>query len=91
MGIIENIFGLDGDKKIYPHEFEEALRILSNIDDKEREYLRGVFGGVLKDGISQRELTEKIRLLEHNSSDILDAREVESVKRKLLGELEDSK
>jgi len=91
MGIIEAIFGLDENKKIYHEEFETALKSLPHIDDREREYLRGVFGGVLKDGITQRELIGKIKSLEHNTSDILDVHEVESVKRKLFGELEDNK
>jgi hypothetical protein len=92
MGIIEAIFGLDGDnRKIYNKEFESAIRSLPHIDDREREYLRGVFSGALKDGITQKELIGKIRQLEHSPADILDAHEVESVKRKLFGELEDNK
>ena len=90
MGIIEAIFGLEESKKIYREEFESAIKSLPNIDDREREYLRGVFSGVLKDGITQKELIRKIKLLERNKRDILDAREVESVKRKLFGELEDN-
>jgi len=91
MGIIEAIFGLDENKKIYRKEFEQALRSLPNIDDREREYLRGVFAKELKDGITQKELFGRIKMLQRNSNDILDAREVESVKRKLLGELEDNR
>jgi len=89
MGIIEDIFGIDTGRKIYRQEFESAIKSLPHIDDREREYLRGIFSGVLKDGISQKELFGRIKLLEHNTHDILDAHEVESVKRKLLGELED--
>jgi hypothetical protein len=91
MGIIEAIFGLGENKKIYHEEFETALRTLPDIDDREREYLRGIFSGALKDGITQRELIGKIKQLEHSTGDILDAHEVESVKRKLFGELEDNK
>jgi len=91
MGIIEAIFGLDENKKIYHREFDTALKSLPHIDDKEREYLYGVFSGVLKDGITQKELTDKMRLLEYSAGDILDAHEVESIKRKLFGELEDNK
>jgi len=89
MGIIEAIFGLDESRKIYHKEFETAIKSLPHIDDREREYLRGVFSGVLKDGITQKELIGKIRQLEHSPADILDMHEVESVKRKLFGELED--
>jgi hypothetical protein len=91
MGIIEAIFGLDESRKIYHKEFETAIKNLPHIDEKEREYLRGVFSGALKDGITQRELIGKIKLLEHSTGDILDAHEVESVKRKLFGELEDNR
>ena len=89
MGIIEAIFGLDESRKIYHKEFETAIKNLSHIDEHEREYLRGVFSKELKDGITQRELIGKIKLLEHSTGDTLDAHEVESVKRKLFGELED--
>lgn len=91
MGIIEAIFGLDENKKIYREEFEKAIHGLSNIDDREREYLRGIFAKALKDGITQKELSVTIKGLKHSQNDILDAREVESVKRKLFGELEDNK
>jgi len=91
MGIIEDIFGMDSGRKIYHKEFESAINSLPHLDDREKEYLRGVFSGPLKDGITQKELIEKIRLLEHSQNDILDAHELESVKRKLFGELEDSK
>ena len=76
MGIIEAIFGMDEGKKIHHEEFETALKSLPDIDDKEREYLRGIFSGALKDGITQRELISKIKSLEHNTSDILDAENV---------------
>ncbi len=91
MGIIEYIFGTDSGRKIYRKEFESAIKSLPNIDDREREYLRGIFAAALKDGIAQKELMGRIKMLQHNQNDILDAREVESVKRKLLGELEDNK
>ena len=89
---IGSLFGLDSnDKKIYRKEFEEAIKSLPLIDDREREYLRGVFASDLKDGISQSELKKRIYELEHNPNDILDASEVEQVKRKLFGDLEDNK
>jgi len=91
MGIIEDIFGIDTGRKIYHKEFESAIKSLPHIDDKEREYLRGIFSGALKDGITQKELFVRIKSLEHTTNDILDAHEVESVKRKLLGELEDNR
>jgi len=91
MGFIEILFGLDNTKKIYRKEFEQALGSLPNISYEEREYLRGVFGNALKDGITETELRKVILGLQHNTSDNLDATEVESVKRKLFGELEDNK
>jgi hypothetical protein len=91
MGIIEAIFGMDDSRKIYRKEFEQAIHNLPHIDEHEREYLRGAFSKELKDGITQKELIIRMRLLEHTPNDILDAHEVESVKRKLFGELEDSK
>jgi len=92
MSIMEILFGVgDSTKKIYREEFEQAIRSLPLISDTEREYLRGVFGEALKDGITESELKKIISGLEHNHNDILDAEEVEQVKRKLFGELEDNK
>lgn len=92
MGIIEAIFGLNDDnRRIYHKEFDQALHGLPHLDEREREYLRGVFAKELKDGITQRELISRMKILQHNKSDVLDAHEVESVKRKLFGELEDNK
>lgn len=91
MGIIEAIFGMDDNQKIYRKEFEQAIKSLPHIDEHEREYLRGAFSKELKDGITQKELITRIRLLEHTPNDILDAHELESVKRKLFGELEDNR
>jgi len=91
MGIIEIIFGIDNEKKIYRKEFEQALRSLPTISHEEQEYLKGVFSDVLKDGITGVELKRKIIMLEHSPNDLLNQQEVESVKRKLLGELEDNK
>lgn len=89
---IGSLFGMDsGNKKIYRKEFEQAITSLPLVDDREREYLRGIFANDLKDGITESELKKRIYQLEHNSNDILDAREVEQVKRKLFGELEDNK
>lgn len=91
MNILEMLFGGNTGKRIYRKEFEQALVSLPNISDEEREYLKGVFGDVLKDGITEKELKQKILLLKKNTSDKLDTLEVESVKRKLFGELEDNK
>ena len=91
MGLIEALFGLDDTKKIYRKEFEQALRSLPNLSHEEIEYLEGVFADALKDGITEAELKKEILKLKHNASDDLDAVEVESVKRKLFGELEDNK
>jgi uncharacterized membrane protein len=91
MGLIEDIFGMDENRKIYRQEFETALKSLPNISHEEMEYLEGVFADALKDGITETELKKEILELKHNTSDNLDAIEVESVKRKLFGELEDNK
>jgi len=91
MGFIEILFGLDNTKKIYRKEFEQALKSLPSISYEEREYLRGIFSNALKDGITETELRKAILGLQHNTSDNLDASEVESVKRKLFGELEDNR
>jgi len=91
MNILEMLFGGNAGKRIYRKEFEQAITVLPNISDKEREYLRGVFSSVLKDGITEIELKKVILGLQHNASDNLDSIEVESVKRKLFGELEDNR
>jgi len=89
--IFDILFGGDSNKRIYRKEFEQALRSLPNISHEEMEYLEGVFADALKDGITEAELKKEILELKHNTSDNLDAAEVESVKRKLFGELEDNK
>ena len=91
MNILEMLFGGNTGKRIYRKEFEQAITVLPNISDKEREYLRGVFGNAVKDGITEIELKKVIFGLQHNAGGNLDAIEVESVKRKLFGELEDSR
>lgn len=92
MTIFEILFaGGNSTKRIYRQEFEQAIKSLPLISDKEREYLRGIFGNALKDGITELELKKIISELEHNHTDALDAMEVQQVKRKLYGELEDNK
>jgi hypothetical protein len=95
MGLIDDIIGgITGGnptKKIQRREFEDALKTLPLIDEREREYLKGVFSSDLKDGIiTERELRRRMSDLRHNHGDILDEKEVEQVKRKLFGELEDN-
>ena len=83
------MFGIDDNvKKINHAEFKKALRELSDISDKERNYLEEVFKNDLSDGLTQSELRRRIEQLSHNYSDELDYWEVEHVKKKLLGELD---
>jgi len=92
MGIIEDIFGMDSGRTIHRDEFETAIKSLPQLNDNEKDYLRGVFSGALRDGsINKKELIQRIKMLEHNQADHLDAHEVEAIKYKLLGELEDNK
>jgi hypothetical protein len=95
MGIFDDIInaltGGNPTKKIQKREFEDALKTLPLIHEREREYLKGIFANDLKDGkITEQELKRRILDLKHNHGDILDEKEVEQVKRKLYGELEDN-
>lgn len=72
------------DKKIYSKEFNELLRHVSDISDKERQYLDRVFSSALQGGLSLNEMREQIRRLSKNQADDIDYMELEKVKRKLL-------
>jgi len=71
-------------KKIWRSDFEKTLRKIPELSDKERAYVEGVFQRALKDGLSKYELKKEISRLKHNSSDPLDAFEVEKIKKKLM-------
>jgi len=71
-------------KRIYRYEFNKILQSLSNISQKEREYLNQVFSNDLVDGLTEFELREKINKLSHNQKDVLDKWEIGDVKRKIL-------
>ena len=81
-----SIFGIlfDSSKKIYRRDFENALRKIPELSDKERAYVSGVFQDSLRDGLSKDELKKEISRLRHNSNDPLDSFEVEKIKKKLM-------
>ena len=85
--LFEILFGAS--EKVYKKEFNEALRQLSDISKKEREYLNEVFADDLKDGLTEYELKNRISKLSKNYDDPLEPEEIEQVKEKLLGRLED--
>lgn len=85
--IFEILFGES--EKVYSKEFNEALRQLPDISMEERKYLNEVFENDLKDGLTGYELKQRIEKLRHNYNDVLEPEEVEQVRKKLLGMLED--
>ena len=74
-------------KRIYKYEFNEILRRITDISQKEREYLNKIFVNDLIDGLTEFELRDKINKLYYNQKDILDQWELEKVKRKILEQL----
>lgn len=85
--IFEILFGES--EKVYKKEFNEALRQLPNISNEERQYLNEVFAEDLENGLTEYELKQRIEKLRKDYNDILESEEVEQVKKKLLGRLED--
>jgi len=82
MSIFDIFF--DSSKKIYRREFEKALRQIPELSDKERAYVKDVFQGALKDGLSKFELKKEIGRLKYKANDPLDSFEVEKIKKKLM-------
>jgi len=74
----------DSSKKIYREKFENALRDIPELSDRERAYVSGVFQDSLKSGLSKFELKKEIRRLRHKPDDLLDSFEVEKIKQKLM-------
>ena len=74
----------DPSKKIYRREFENALRDIPELSDRERAYVSGVFQDSLKGGLSKFELKKEIGRLRHKPNDPLDSFEVEKIKKKLI-------
>jgi hypothetical protein len=87
MGIIHALFGIDDSvKKIRKIEFEKALKYIPNLTDKEKTYIKGVFGNALKDGsINVDELKRELTELKSNQSDPLNDHDVRKIKEKLSG------
>ncbi|MBI2049925.1 MAG: hypothetical protein HYT35_00510 [Candidatus Staskawiczbacteria bacterium] len=74
-------------KRINRYEFNKILHSITDISDKERNYLHQSFNKHLVDGLTEYELKEKINKLQSDKKDILDNWELEQVKRKILGRL----
>lgn len=72
------------DKRVYRQDFNNTLKEIPDISQKERQYLNQVFGNDLIDGLTEFELKQKIEKLRHNTNDILDPWELEQAKRKIL-------
>ena len=82
MSIFDILFNTT--KKIYRNEFENALRKIPELSDKERAYVSGVFQDSLRNGLSKEELKKEISRLKHNSNDPLDSFEVKKIREKLM-------
>jgi hypothetical protein len=82
MGIFDAFFYPS--KKIYRDKFEKILRSIPELSEKERTYVKSVFQGALKDGLSKYEIKREISRLRHNPNDPLSPFEVEKIKKKLM-------
>jgi len=58
--------------------------MIPEISQKEREYLNQIFANDLIDGLTEFELTQKIRHLKFNTKDPINQWDAEKVKSKLL-------
>jgi len=75
---------MENKKRINRFEFNEILRNLPNVSQKEREYLNKAFSQELLDGIDEWELKNKISKLYYNQTDGINQAELEQIKRKIL-------
>ena len=82
MSIFDILLG--SSKKIYREKFENALRDIPELSDKERAYVSSVFQGALKGGLSKFEIKKEIGRLRYKPDDPLDSFEVERIKKKLM-------
>lgn len=83
MGIFDLIFP-DTNKKIYRDDFRKALRRISELSNKERDYIERSFSNELKGGLSKFEIKQRCGELMHKTNDSLEPSEVEKTKNKLL-------
>lgn len=82
---IFDLLGIEGSsKKIYRDKFRKALRKISELSDKEREYVEKAFKKELGGGLSKFEIKERCRKLKHKAGDLLESLEVRKIKEKLL-------
>ncbi len=71
-------------KRINRHEFNENLKKISDISQKEREYLNESFSKDLPGGLTEFKLRERVKKLSNDKKDDIDQRELEKVKKKIL-------
>ena len=85
---IFDLFFPDSSKKIYSTKFRQALREISELSLKEREYVESAFADDLDGGLSKFELKKRCGQLMHKPGDSLEPLEVRKIKEKLLKYLE---
>ena len=83
MGIFD-IF-LNPGRRLSHKKLDKLLREIKILSPQEREYVKGVLGGFLRDGVSKEEAKKAIRELRLNALDKIDSQETERIKQKLLG------
>ena len=74
-------------KRIYKVEFNEILRMMPEISQKERECLNQVFASDLIDGLTEWELNQRIRSLKFDQKDPINHWDAEKVKIALLSKM----
>ncbi|MFH1968630.1 MAG: hypothetical protein ABIJ84_04545 [bacterium] len=71
-------------RRIYKYEFNEILKHIPEISQKEREYLNEAFANDLVDGLTEWELRQKIEKLKFGENDPINKWDAEKVKAKML-------
>ena len=71
-------------KTIKTRNLDKILKKVKILDRAEREYIKGVFQQYKSGGISKSEVEKVIRNLKWNTSDNIDSKEAEAIKKELL-------
>lgn len=87
MGILSLLFGADSTRKVSKKEFQGRLNEISELSEKEKEYLKAFFENELENGLTLNEIKEGIHRLKHNDKDSITDHEVEELRKKLISEL----
>lgn len=77
-------FSSSSSKRISKFKLDKLLREIRILEQREREYVKGLFSQYASGGISKLEVQEAIRRMKFDKSDNIDTHEAEAIKQKLL-------